>query len=125
MELDLDWRRENSAVWPEVSFEIRPLKVWAFQELLAHWECQSEEQPGEPGAMRVSASQGVKLMEVARRIFPDHVRGLDGMTAVRDGRDCEVTVDMLCEETQMLPLAGEIVSRLVAISEIGSSGEKN
>ena len=125
MELNLDWRRESSTVWPEVSYELRPLKVWAFQELLDYWERHSGDKPEDSALAKISAGDGVKLIDVAGRIFPDHVRSLLGLTASKDGQHGEVTLDMLCEETQLLPLAGEIVSRLVAISEIDADDEKN
>ena len=124
MELDLDWRRESSAQWPDVSYELRPLKVWAFQELLAYWEGDGAGPSGEAEG-KATASASVRLMEVARRIFPEHVRGLSGLTIVQGGERKPAGVNTLCEETQTLPLAGEIISRLVAISEVGASAEKN
>lgn len=124
MELNLDWRRETSAVWPEVGYELRPLKVWAFQELLDYWEQHNRKGAEADSPPSVSAVDGVKLMDVARRIFPDHVRALEGLQILREGQTGAATVEVLCEETQLLPLAGEIISRLVAISEIGIADEK-
>ena len=37
MELNLEWRAWRSDTWPEVACELRPLKVWAFQEVLEAW----------------------------------------------------------------------------------------
>lgn len=125
MELNLDWRREDSEVWPSVSYELRPLKVWAFQELLDYWERYGKSGSDEATEPVARPSEGVKLMDVAVRIFPEHVRGVQGLTVNCEGQSGQATVEMLCEETQLLPLAGEIVSRLVAISEVGTQDEKN
>ena len=125
MELNLDWRREVSQVWPSVSYELRPLKVWAFQELLDYWDHHGRSGSDEVTEDTARPSAGVKLMDVAGRIFPEHVRGVQGLTVHGEGHSGEAKVEMLCEETQLLPLAGEIVSRLVAISEVGPQDEKN
>ena len=136
MELNLDWRREASALWPEVTFEIRPLKVWAFQELLAHWEAGGagvnqaidpggDEKPEKNQAVPSAAGAGVGLIEVAKHIFPEHVRELRGITLTRNGATANASLEALCEETALLKLALEIVSKLMAISEIASGEEKN
>jgi hypothetical protein len=127
MELNLDWRRRASALWPEVSYELRPLRVWAFQELLVFWEAQgvagSNVAPGGTAPALVSSA---RLMEVARRIFPDHVRGLAGLHARgEDGAPAPVAVPALCEEAALLPLAAEIVAALVEISTLDAAAEKN
>jgi len=119
MQIDLDWRRERSALWPEVSYEIRPLRVWAFQELMAYWERQAA-----PGTEGTGAADGLALLAVARRIFPDHVRDVQGLTLTREGETAPATPEALCEEAPLAPLAGEIVARLVAASEIGDDAEK-
>ena len=123
MEVNLDWRRQESAQWPEVGYEIRPLRVWAFQELMAFWE--GPEGDPETPTLRISPMRSFELLHVAKRIFPDHVRNLTGLTLLRDGATVPATPEALCEEAPLLPLAGEIISRLVAISEIGAAAEKN
>jgi hypothetical protein len=124
MELNLEWRRHASAVWPEVSYELRPLRVWAFHELLAYWqECGVDTRA--PGPVGLTPAQGLGLMTVARRIFPEHVRGLEGVVLVQGGERAPASLDALCEEAALLPLAGEMISRLVALSEIGPGAEKN
>lgn len=125
MELNLDWRGYSSEIWDDVSYEIRPLKVWAFQELLSFWETSGRQAEGEEAVIRVSPSDSAGLMAVAKRIFPDHVRKLSGLTVVEEGRKRKATLESLCEETAMMQLAGEIVSRLIAISEISGNDEKN
>lgn len=125
MEFDLDWRRETSATWPDVSYEIRPLKVWAFHQLLDFWGQSERSDSDALTTGKINPSDGVRLIEIAARIFPDHVRALEGIRVKRDDQVGAPSIEMLCEETQFLPLAGEIVSRLVAVSEIGSQDEKN
>ncbi len=125
MEFNLEWRHRTSSVWPDVGYEIRPLKVWAFQELLAYWE--------ENGSPAGEASQGhggiavknTRLMEIAKRVFPDHVRNLEGISLRENGKSEPATVERLCEETLFMPLAGELISSLIAISETGEEEEKN
>jgi hypothetical protein len=150
MELNLDWRRRQSALWPEVSYELRPLRVWAFQELLAFWEGEAlrggphraeggphraeGESVGDgdapadgPGAPRATLAATARLMDVARRILPDHVRGLSGLR-VRAGSAAEAavpTLEALCEEAALLPLAAELVAALVELSTLDAGAEKN
>lgn len=125
MELNLEWRTWRSDTWPEVACELRPLKVWAFQEVLEAWEGQR--QPSEPeGENPLPAPvKGTPLMAVARRILPEHARNLQGVTVRLDGQSRPATLEQLCEETALMPVAGEILSRLVAISEITEAEQKN
>ncbi len=123
MELNLDWRREISALWPEVSYELRPLRVWAFHELLAYW--QSCGAGGAVDPPPLTPAQGLGLMAVARRILPEHVRALEGVVLVRSGERVPADLGALCDEAPLMPLAGEIVSRLVARSELPPAAEKN
>jgi hypothetical protein len=64
-------------------------------------------------------------MAVARRILPEHVRALEGVLLVQGGERAPASLDALCDEAALIPLAGEIVSRLVARSEIPPAAEKN
>lgn len=125
MELNLEWRGWSSESWPEVRCELRPLKVWAFQELLSAWEVEGK--PLGEAETRPAATQikGARLMAVARRILPDHVRALEGVTVRLDGQTAPASLEQLCEETALMALAGEILSRLVAISEITEAEQKN
>ena len=125
MELNLEWRAWRSDTWPEVACELRPLKVWAFQEVLEAWEGQR--QPSEPeGEKPLPAPvKGPPLMAVARRILPEHARNLQGITVRLDGQSRPATLEQLCEETALMPVAGEILSRLVTISEITEAEQKN
>jgi hypothetical protein len=127
MELNLDWRRETSALWPEVSYELRPLRVWAFHELLAYWQSSGVSAPDRPSDStgRPNAAQGLGLMTVARRILPEHVRALEGVILVQGGERAPASLESLCEEAALMPLAGEIISRLVARSELPPAAEKN
>ena len=125
MELNLDWRLESSGRLAGVSYEIRPLKVWAYQELMAFWEARPRETRDGQEVARVSAAESLKLMEVARRIFPDHVRNLSGIALRRDGASAPAAPQDLCEEAPLLELAGEVLGRLVAISELTPGDEKN
>jgi hypothetical protein len=44
---------------------------------------------------------------------------------VRDGARLPAAVEALCEEAALMPLAGEIVSRLVGLTEVPPAAEKN
>ena len=125
MEFNLDWRRESSELGDEVTYEIRPLKVWAFQELMAFWE--SRPGGGEEGdsPRRVSPAESLRLMEVAARIFPDHVRDLQGVTVLAEGNPHPATMEDLCGESPLLELAGEVLGKLVNISGLSERDEKN
>jgi hypothetical protein len=173
MELNLDWQRRQSALWPEVSYELRPLRVWAFQELLAFWEAApggasgatrphppnapaphagqggvsaadadglnpsllsgegssgasragEESRATVPGARSLAATAG--LMAVARRILPEHVRDLRGLTARTEAGSGPVAVADLCEEALLLPLAAELVARLIERSTLDGADAKN
>jgi hypothetical protein len=125
MELNLDWRREQSARLGAVSYEIRPLKVWAFQELMAFWESQPRETADGQSRVRISPAQSLHLVDLARRIFPDHVRNLSGIALRRDGASAPAAPLDLCDEAPLLELAGEVLGRLVAISELNPGDEKN
>lgn len=138
MHLNLDWRREASALWPGVSYELRPLRVWAFHELLAFWESRGAAPQGqEPGgqgagggvshgaARPFSAAQALGLTAVAKRVLPEHVRALEGITVSQGGQCAPASLEALCEEAALLPLAGEIIARLVEITELSPAAEKN
>ncbi|MDH5751331.1 MAG: hypothetical protein OEZ59_02800 [Deltaproteobacteria bacterium] len=116
MELNLDWRKEQSGLWKDVSYELRPLRVWAFQALLDLWSSKNTPQPEDrPGA---------SLTALATRIFPEHVRNLEGLVITRDQSTGPATPADLAEEAVLLPLASEIISRLVSISEVEETAEK-
>lgn len=125
MELNLEWRAWQSDTWPEVACELRPLKVWAFQEVLEAWEGQRQPSATEGEKPLPAPIKGTPLMTVARRILPEHARNLQGVTVRLDGQSRPATLEQLCEETALMPVAGEILSRLVAISEITEAEQKN
>ena len=125
MELNLDWRREQSGRLNMVSYEIRPLKVWAFQELMAFWEGQPREMADGQARVRISPAQSLPLIDLARRIFPEHVRNLSGIALRREGSSAPASPLDLCEEAPLLELAGEVLGRLVAISDLNATDEKN
>jgi len=125
MELNLDWQARASEVWPDVCYEIRPLRVWAFQELMAFWEAQTPLSGDGEDKTRISPVQSAELMALARKIFPEHLREITGLFLRREqGTEAATAMD-ICEETPLLPLAGEIMARLIAISEIRGTEEKN
>lgn len=98
--------------------------MWAFHELLAYWQsCGVDARDG--AVVRLTPAQGLGLMAVARRIFPEHVRALEGVVLVQGGERVPAPLEALCEEAALIPLAGEMISRLVARSEIPPAAEKN
>ena len=117
MKLDLDWKMVRSELWPEIQYEIRPLRVWAFQELVSCWETRENRKD-------LSPTIGAELMATLKKIFPEHLRNISGLTLVQDGKSREATPESICEETALMPLAGEIFSRLIALSEVGQSTGK-
>lgn len=124
MDFNLDWQGRTSRHWPEISYEIRPLRVWAFLELMAFWEARGEQaQPADTA--RLSAADSLRLMQVAERILPEHVRHLRGVRAQRDGQAQALEPQDLCTEGLFLPLVGEMIAELVALSEVDAAAEKN
>lgn len=125
MEINLEWQQFTSSLYPEVSYEIRPLKAWAFQELLSHWEIHgpAESSGLNPGGLKPSES--MKILQAVQPIFSEHVRGLQGVKISDGGKDREAEVENLCEETPLLRLAGEVLGHLISISSLSSVEEKN
>ena len=125
MELHLDWRQMDSAVMPGVRYELRPLRVWAFQELMAFWEQRegAKAAPEAPADLRFS--EALALLAVARRVFPQHVQKLEGLVLLKEGQRIPAGVEQLCEEMPLVELAGEILNRLVQLSTLTPNGEKN
>lgn len=111
MDINLEWREQKSELWEGVTYEIRPLRVWAFQEIMTFWENNG----GKAGA---SPAKSLNLMPVAQRIFKDHVRELKGVRVNIEGESTAATPDDLCRETPLVGLAGEIIVYLVTISEV-------
>ena len=124
MELDLDWRTVQSEVWPEVSYELRPLRVWAFRDLMAFWEKQGAQTENENAIIRMSPVESFRLMELAERILPDHVRALKGVSVKTAGERATPEIAQLCQESALIPLAGEMVAKLVSISQVEGEPEK-
>ena len=127
MELNLDWSTEDSTLLTGVRYSMRPLKVWAFQELMGCWE-QAASTPhaeGGPPPLRLGSAAGAALMPLLRRIFTEHVRGLEGLSLRAGGNTRAATVEDLCEEAALLPLAGELLTRLLARSDLSPGDEKN
>ncbi len=136
MEFDLDWHRLTSTIWPDVSYELRPLRVWAFLELMDFGQPptggpagSAEGAPALSGlsepAGRLSAAASLRLMDVARRILPDHVRHLQGVMLRQAGAVQPAQPADLCDEAPLLPLVGEIIARLVTLSDVSPAAEKN
>ena len=136
--IDLDWRREESALHPGVYYEIRPLKVWAYLELLGAWDKGAAEAPAAtPRAAEAPAPEGApvaelgalprqgRLLRLAPRIFPEHVRALEGLEMTREGVRLPVDAIALAEEAALAPLAGEVITRLLEISQLTGADEKN
>ncbi len=124
MDFNLDWQSRSSRHWPEVSYEIRPLRVWAFLELMSFWEARGET-PQATGTARLSAADSLRLMQVAETILPEHVRHLRGARVQREGQTQDLQPQELCTEGLFLPLVGEMVADLVALSEMDAGAEKN
>ncbi len=133
MQIDLDWRAYRSAVWPDVACELRPLRVWAFQELAALWSeaaapgdareaPEPREGPEGPPGLRLD---NARVSEVARRVLPEHVRNLTGLELRRDGVTAVPEPEALCDEAVLLPLVAELLARLVEVSELAAEPEKN
>ena len=122
MNLDLDWRVHISLAVPDVVCKIRPLKLWAFQELMAFWQTLPETKDGKP---KFSTDASIELVKVAKRVFPEHVKDLQNITLRVDGEQRMATIDDLCDETAFMSLTVEVIGALVSISEMGAEDEKN
>jgi len=124
MECLLDWQSRQSSLWPDVSYEIRPLKVWAFLDLMTCWGEGAPERPEGGTSPGQQALKSQALLDVAKRVIPEHVRNLKGLYVQRDGQVRDGTVEEVCEEALLMPLAVEMISGLIEISEVGKEDEK-
>ncbi len=107
-------------------YELRPLRVWAFEALMACWERPAGEAAGRDDPAAAAPARGARLMEAAGRVFPDHVRNVEGLSVRAEGQSLPATLEQICGETAFLPLlAGEMLSRLLSISDLTEEEEKN
>ena len=119
MEISLGWRRVDLKDLPDISVELRPLKVWAFQKLIAS-------QAGNSDGKSQEALDGLTMLEVAKEIFPEHVRAVKGIVVSRDdGESSDVTLEDLTTETQLITVSAAILSQLFEISQLTEMEQKN
>lgn len=136
MEVNLDWRDFQSALFPEVHCQIRPLRVAAYQRCITLWSKFSfmDTQGGTKEEVEKAASERSRalftqylpdLLEVAKVIFPDHVRHLVGITILKDGARKAGDVTDLWEETAFSSITIEVLSVLMTISSLSVVEAKN
>lgn len=122
MNLDLDWRVHVSESMQDVTCKIRPLKLWAFQAVMAFWQGLPTNEEGQP---RLNTAASIGLIQVAEKVFPEHVKELQNITVQVEGKQRMATIDDLCKETAFMGLSVEIIGALITISEVGAEEEKN
>ena len=126
MKLDLEWRRIGSDLHPGVSYEVRPLMVWAYLDLLAAWEVGSPARPGEvTEESPPSPALSSQIWRVLERVFPEHLRALEGLVFSSPEGETPPSPADIAREAVMIPLAGEILGHLMRISQVGEAEAKN
>lgn len=110
MYLNLSWREFSPA--DGVIVEIRPLKIWAFQELAQ----VAGQKAMEDGKVKMEGGAVWELLAAARKVFPEHVRNVKGLT-IEDGESRPATVEDLSDETALaMSIGASIVAELLSIS---------
>ena len=113
MLVDLDWQPFEPEGFPGVSVELCPLTTLAFQQFGGVLNAES------------SAAKANTLLDVAREVFPKHVRNVCGLEVRVDGSKRAATVEDIMTRAPFYSLLSAIVARLVSISILTEAEAKN
>ena len=132
MDLVIDWRKyETEFMGEPVSMELRPLKRWAWFELaplLENHNPKKEDETAQEYIARLTEDErkkmshdSEKLQELSAKIFPEHVKNIQGITV-----NGEVpTWEQISEEIIFLNLCVDICGQLAEVSTLTKTDEKN
>lgn len=107
MKLNLRWRLVKSE-FEDVSYEIHPLNMAAFQTYVSSG--QGEEQ---------------KVKEMLEAVLPDHVRNIKGVQITDNDNEREATVEDIFTQALLMNLGVEMLTKLMEISTLAGTEEKN
>jgi hypothetical protein len=114
LSLILDWQKKEFKFKGEViTIELRPLKRKAMIELLPYMTGGS-----------ITAKTALEMQGIAAKIFPDHIRNIQGLEGVTiEGRP--VTIEDLSEEMTFFNLTTDIIKALAEVSSLDKVSEGN
>lgn len=115
----------------EISVEVRPLKNWAWLELLPLMQQMIPKNTGEstkdylarlsPDERASLEKESINIQRLAKTIFPEHVRNFQGVTVNGE----PPTPEQLSEEVIFMGITIEIMMHLITISNLGEGDLKN
>ena len=132
IDLTIGWRPyETTFMGEKITMELRPLKSWAFYEIIPYLdnpnprrkdetneECMKRLSPAEIEGLRNSSKE---LHLLSAKIFPEHVRNIENLVV----NGMPVTPDIIAEESIFMGLAIEISGQLGVITSITENESKN
>lgn len=106
MDISLDWQRHEFGLNGEViSMEICPMQVGAVFQLM-------QIKPDSPDQ---------KQIDIMVNIFNQYVRNIENLTI--NGKP--ITPEQIATTAQLIPLSGQVMTRLTEISRLPEADEKN
>jgi len=132
MDIIIDWQTFSTEFADgEISMELRPLKSYAMFMLSPYLDNPNpklKEESVEEYTARLSGEDKARLLlnsqkiqELSSKIFPDHVRNIQGVTV--NGQP--LTIEQIATEVVFLQLSVEICGQLASISRLTKEDEKN
>lgn len=134
MDIIIDWQSFTPTTkirGETISAEVRPLKNWAWLELLPLMEKLTLKKEGEttkdylarltPAEKSNLERESISIQRLAKTIFKDHVRNFQGITV--NGQP--PTPEQLSEEVIFMGVTVEIMVYLITISNLGEEDVKN
>lgn len=106
IDVSIDWQRQEFEFSGEtVAMEMRPMETGAVFKLMS---------------IDVSAPDE-RQIEIMTAIFTEYVRNIEGLTI--GGKPADPA--QIAKVTQLMPLAGDMMTRLTEISQLPKADEKN
>ena len=121
MLIDLDFRPFELPGLAGVTVDVRPLQVGAYQDALRVLQPHQKEGGANAYAMMADGA----FLDVAKRIFPEHVRNLSGIELRVNGETRAAKVEDLYSHGALFPTALGIMAHLLAISMLSETEAGN
>ena len=132
MDIIIDWQTyETEFAGEKISMKVRMLRSWAMFALepyLNNPNPKKKEETAQEYATRLTVEEksilsnnSMKIQELSEKIFPDHVKDIQGITV--NGKP--VTWEQIASEVVFLNLAVDICGQLASISTLTKEEEKN
>lgn len=121
--LTIDWKPfETDFRGHKITMELRPLKRWATMLLTPiYLEAANMKASKKKTVTADEANFSYRIQEIGLKIFPDHVRNLNGLQINNVG----ITIDDLCDESIFSPIVMEIMGELSTRSQLIDDEVKN